>query len=75
MLIEALVLQYLKTKLDMSEMERQWEDFFKDINENFKLVYEDLDATMENLANKKMLSQCLTMCANIWSASQMVGKF
>ena len=42
----------IQLKLDMSEMERQWEDFFKDINENFKLVYEDLDATMENLANK-----------------------
>lgn len=42
----------IQLKLDMSEIERQWEDFFKDINENFKLVYEDLDATMENLMNK-----------------------
>ena len=42
----------IQLKLDMSEIERQWDDFFKDINENFKLVYEDLDATMQNLADK-----------------------
>ena len=42
----------IQIKLDMSEIERQWDDFFKDINENFKLVYEDLDAVMQNLADK-----------------------
>lgn len=39
----------IQLKLDMKELKRQWNDFFKEINENFKLVYEDLGATMNNL--------------------------
>ena len=39
----------IQLKLDMKELKRQWNDFFKEINENFKLVYEDLGATMKNL--------------------------
>ena len=42
----------IQLKLDMNELERQWNDFFKDINKNFKLLYEDLDATMSNLVEK-----------------------
>ena len=42
----------IQLKLDMRELERQWNDFFKDIEENFKLVYEDLDAKMSNLTEK-----------------------
>ena len=39
----------IQLKLDMKELKRQWNDFFKEINENFKLVYADLEATMTNL--------------------------
>ena len=47
----------IQLKLDMKELERQWDDFFKDINNNFKLLYEDLDAQMSNLMNKTLTYQ------------------
>ena len=47
----------IQLKLDMNELERQWDDFFKDINKNFKLLYEDLDAEMSNLMDKTLTYQ------------------
>lgn len=47
----------IQLKLDMNELERQWDDFFKDINNNFKLLYEDLDAEMSNLMDKTLTYQ------------------
>lgn len=47
----------IQLKLDMTEMERQWDDFFKSINENFKLVYEDLNSMMTNLTDKSKTYQ------------------
>lgn len=47
----------IQLKLDMKELERQWDDFFKDINNNFKLLYEDLDAEMSNLMDKTLTYQ------------------
>lgn len=42
----------IQLKLDTKELERQWNDFFADINNNFKLLYEDLDAKMSNLTKQ-----------------------
>lgn len=47
----------IQLKLDMNELERQWDDFFKDINNNFKLLYEDLNAKMSNLMDKTLTYQ------------------
>ena len=47
----------IQLKLDMNELERQWDDFFKNINNNFKLLYEDLDAQMSNLMDKTLTYQ------------------
>ena len=47
----------IQLKLDTKELERQWNDFFADINNNFKLLYEDLDAKMSNLTKQAITYQ------------------
>ena len=39
----------IQLKLDTKNLERQWNEFFKKINKNFRLVYEDLGQAMEDI--------------------------
>ena len=42
----------IKVKLDMKQAERDWADFLKEINEDFKKVYKDLSIEMNHLMTK-----------------------
>ena len=39
----------VKLKLDKKELKRGWNDFLKEINEDFKKVYKDLEVDLKNL--------------------------
>ena len=66
----------IQIKLDMSEAEREWSDFIKEINSDFKAVYRDLGKDFANIQEKfdSYLSQDGDVNVNIGAINDVVSE-